>query len=180
MDRFQRESEDSLNASVDSSLIEAKFSAVLGIVGGIGTALSCISGRDRSYPAPSPSPAHGVRRLPGPLSLALVGAHPAGEPDRQVPRLRRTNYRAAGSRTLRKRSPRRRSRTHVRGPRSLRRRSLRLRGRGRGRSGRHRLRRRAREPGRARRPQRGRKDHGYEPRRPFVRPPKRPGARGRT
>ncbi len=39
MDRFQRESEDSLNASVDSSLIEAKFSTVLGIVGGIGTAL---------------------------------------------------------------------------------------------------------------------------------------------
>lgn len=39
MERFRRESEDSLNASVDSSLIEAKFSAVLGIVGGIGTAL---------------------------------------------------------------------------------------------------------------------------------------------
>ena len=39
MDRFQRESEDSLNASVDSSLIEAKFSTVLGVVGGIGTAL---------------------------------------------------------------------------------------------------------------------------------------------
>ena len=39
MNRFQRESEDSLNASVDSSLIEAKFSTVLGVVGGIGTAL---------------------------------------------------------------------------------------------------------------------------------------------
>lgn len=39
MDRFQRESEDSLNASVDSSLIEAKFSTVLGVVGGLGTAL---------------------------------------------------------------------------------------------------------------------------------------------
>ncbi|CAN5785207.1 ABC transporter ATP-binding protein [soil metagenome] len=39
MHRFQRESEDSLNASVDSSLIEAKFSTVLGVVGGVGTAL---------------------------------------------------------------------------------------------------------------------------------------------
>jgi ATP-binding cassette subfamily B protein len=39
MSRFSRESEDSLNASVDSSLIEAKFSTVLGIVGGLGTAL---------------------------------------------------------------------------------------------------------------------------------------------
>ncbi|CAN5525425.1 ABC transporter ATP-binding protein [soil metagenome] len=39
MNRFQRESEDSLNASVDSSLIEAKFSTVLGVVGGLGTAL---------------------------------------------------------------------------------------------------------------------------------------------
>ena len=39
MNRFQRESEDSLNASVDSAVIEAKFSTVLGIVGGIGTAL---------------------------------------------------------------------------------------------------------------------------------------------
>ena len=39
MKRFSRESEDSLNASVDSSLIEAKFSTVLGIVGGLGTAL---------------------------------------------------------------------------------------------------------------------------------------------
>ncbi len=39
MERFRRESKDSLDASVDSSLIEAKFSAVLGIVGGIGTAL---------------------------------------------------------------------------------------------------------------------------------------------
>ena len=39
MERFRRESEDSLNASVDSSLIEAKFSTVLGVVGGIGTAL---------------------------------------------------------------------------------------------------------------------------------------------
>jgi ABC-type multidrug transport system fused ATPase/permease subunit len=39
MRRFQRESEDSLNASVDSAMIEAKFSTVLGVVGGIGTAL---------------------------------------------------------------------------------------------------------------------------------------------
>lgn len=39
MERFRRESEDSLNASVDSSLIEAKFSTVLGVVGGLGTAL---------------------------------------------------------------------------------------------------------------------------------------------
>lgn len=39
MKRFGRESEDSLNASVDSSLIEAKFSTLLGIVGGLGTAL---------------------------------------------------------------------------------------------------------------------------------------------
>ncbi|CAN5530727.1 ABC transporter ATP-binding protein [soil metagenome] len=39
MGRFSRESEDSLNASVDSSLIEAKFSTVLGVVGGLGTAL---------------------------------------------------------------------------------------------------------------------------------------------
>lgn len=38
MERFRRESEDSLNASVDSSLIEAKFSIVLGLVGGFGTA----------------------------------------------------------------------------------------------------------------------------------------------
>lgn len=39
MDRFRVESRDSLEASVDSSLIEAKFSIVLGLVGGFGTAL---------------------------------------------------------------------------------------------------------------------------------------------
>jgi ATP-binding cassette, subfamily B, bacterial len=39
LERFRTESEDSLRASVDSSLIEAKFSIVLGVVGGIGTAL---------------------------------------------------------------------------------------------------------------------------------------------
>jgi ABC-type multidrug transport system fused ATPase/permease subunit len=39
IDRFRRESRDSLTASVDSSAIEAKFSVLLGIVGGIGTAL---------------------------------------------------------------------------------------------------------------------------------------------
>jgi ATP-binding cassette, subfamily B, bacterial len=39
IDRFRRESRDSLSASVDSSLIEAKFSVLLGIVGGVGTAL---------------------------------------------------------------------------------------------------------------------------------------------
>jgi len=37
--RFRKESRDSLTASVDSSLIEAKFSIFLGIVGGTGTAL---------------------------------------------------------------------------------------------------------------------------------------------
>ncbi|MBA2441952.1 MAG: ABC transporter ATP-binding protein [Rubrobacter sp.] len=39
MGRFRRESRDSLDASVESSFIEAKFSIVLGIVGGVGTAL---------------------------------------------------------------------------------------------------------------------------------------------
>jgi len=39
MNRFRHESRESLNASVDSSLIEAKFSTVLGVVGGLGTAL---------------------------------------------------------------------------------------------------------------------------------------------
>jgi ATP-binding cassette, subfamily B, bacterial len=39
IDRFRNESRDSLTASVDSSLIEAKFSILLGIVGGAGTAL---------------------------------------------------------------------------------------------------------------------------------------------
>jgi ABC-type multidrug transport system fused ATPase/permease subunit len=39
LERFRTESRDSLKASVDSSLIEAKFSIVLGVVGGIGTAL---------------------------------------------------------------------------------------------------------------------------------------------
>ncbi len=39
IDRFRKESHDSLTASVDSSLIEAKFSVLLGVVGGIGTAL---------------------------------------------------------------------------------------------------------------------------------------------
>src|SRR5215208_6105413 len=39
IDRFRKESRDSLTASVDSSLIEAKFSVLLGVVGGIGTAL---------------------------------------------------------------------------------------------------------------------------------------------
>jgi ATP-binding cassette, subfamily B, bacterial len=39
LERFRTESEESLRASVDSSLIEAKFSIVLGIVGGFGTAL---------------------------------------------------------------------------------------------------------------------------------------------
>ncbi len=39
MERFRKESRESLRASVDSAVIEAKFSTVLGIVGGIGTAL---------------------------------------------------------------------------------------------------------------------------------------------
>jgi ABC-type multidrug transport system fused ATPase/permease subunit len=39
LERFRSESEESLKASVDSSLIEAKFSIVLGVVGGVGTAL---------------------------------------------------------------------------------------------------------------------------------------------
>jgi ABC-type multidrug transport system fused ATPase/permease subunit len=39
LERFRTESEDSLRASVDSSLIEAKFSLVLGVVGGVGTAV---------------------------------------------------------------------------------------------------------------------------------------------
>ena len=39
IDRFRKESRDSLSASVDSSAIEAKFSVLLGIVGGVGTAL---------------------------------------------------------------------------------------------------------------------------------------------
>ena len=39
LERFRTESEDSLRASVDSSLIEAKFSILLGLVGGVGTAL---------------------------------------------------------------------------------------------------------------------------------------------
>ena len=39
MERFRKESRDSLSASVDSAVIEAKFSTVLGVVGGLGTAL---------------------------------------------------------------------------------------------------------------------------------------------
>jgi ATP-binding cassette subfamily B protein len=39
LERFRSESEESLRASVDSSLIEAKFSIVLGVVGGLGTAI---------------------------------------------------------------------------------------------------------------------------------------------
>jgi ATP-binding cassette subfamily B protein len=39
LERFRTESEESLRASVDSSLIEAKFSILLGLVGGFGTAL---------------------------------------------------------------------------------------------------------------------------------------------
>jgi ABC-type multidrug transport system fused ATPase/permease subunit len=39
MERFRTESRESLRASVDSAMIEAKFSTVLGIVGGLGTAL---------------------------------------------------------------------------------------------------------------------------------------------
>ena len=39
LERFRTESEESLRASVDSSLIEAKFSIVLGVVGGFGTTL---------------------------------------------------------------------------------------------------------------------------------------------
>ena len=37
--RFRKESRESLRASVSSSLIEAKFSILLGLVGGLGTAL---------------------------------------------------------------------------------------------------------------------------------------------
>ncbi len=37
--RFRTESRESLKASVDSAVIEAKFSTVLGVVGGVGTAL---------------------------------------------------------------------------------------------------------------------------------------------
>jgi ATP-binding cassette, subfamily B, bacterial len=39
MERFRTESRESLRASVDSAVIEAKFSTVLGVVGGFGTAL---------------------------------------------------------------------------------------------------------------------------------------------
>ncbi len=39
MERFRKESRDSLKASIDSSVIEAKFSILLGTVGGAGTAL---------------------------------------------------------------------------------------------------------------------------------------------
>jgi ABC-type multidrug transport system fused ATPase/permease subunit len=39
MERFRTESRESLRASVDSAVIEAKFSTVLGVVGGLGTAL---------------------------------------------------------------------------------------------------------------------------------------------
>ncbi len=39
LERFRKESRESLGASVDSSLIEAKFSILLGLVGGAGTAL---------------------------------------------------------------------------------------------------------------------------------------------
>lgn len=39
LDRFRNESRESLRASVDSSRIEAKFSIVLGLVGGLGTSL---------------------------------------------------------------------------------------------------------------------------------------------
>ena len=39
MERFREESRESLRASVDSSVIEAKFSTVLGVVGGLGTSL---------------------------------------------------------------------------------------------------------------------------------------------
>lgn len=39
LERFRKESQESLEASVDSSLIEAKFSILLGVVGGLGTAL---------------------------------------------------------------------------------------------------------------------------------------------
>jgi ABC-type multidrug transport system fused ATPase/permease subunit len=39
MGRFRKESKESLRASVESAVIEAKFSTVLGIVGGLGTAL---------------------------------------------------------------------------------------------------------------------------------------------
>ena len=39
LERFRKESRESLKASVDSSLIEAKFSILLGLVGGAGTAL---------------------------------------------------------------------------------------------------------------------------------------------
>ncbi len=38
LNRFRKESRDSLEASIDSTLIEAKFSVMLGIVGGVGTA----------------------------------------------------------------------------------------------------------------------------------------------
>src|SRR5918994_568165 len=39
MERFREESRESLRASVDSSVIEAKFSTVLGVVGGLGTSI---------------------------------------------------------------------------------------------------------------------------------------------
>ncbi|BBL80071.1 protein-tyrosine-phosphatase [Rubrobacter xylanophilus] len=45
--RFREESEESLRASVDSALIEAKFGTVLGLVGGMGTALVVYFGARR-------------------------------------------------------------------------------------------------------------------------------------
>ncbi len=42
--RFRKESKESLDASVDASFIEAKFSIVLGVVGGVGTALALYFG----------------------------------------------------------------------------------------------------------------------------------------
>ncbi len=76
-------------------------------------------------------PAHRLYSLPRALPLAAVGPEPAGEPDRQVPRLGGEDHRAPGRRAFRQGVPGRPTGPAPRGPRHLRGRPLRLRGRGR-------------------------------------------------
>jgi ABC-type multidrug transport system fused ATPase/permease subunit len=99
--RFRKESKESLNASVDSSLIEAKFSILLGLVGGVGTALVLYFGTRQvlagtlsvggltvfvAYLGLFLSPLWALSRQVNQIGKSLVSGGRRGSPSRMVPR----------------------------------------------------------------------------------------------
>ena len=136
LERFRTESEDSLRAAWTPRSSRPSSGILLGLVGGVGTALVLYFAALQVL-----SGALSVGQLTvfiaylG-LFLSPYGPSAGDEPDRQVARLGGEDHRAPRRGTLREGSSRRPSSSPLRGPRDLRGRSLRLRGRGQRRSSR--------------------------------------------